>query len=143
MTRHPCAFHADRYAEGVKHRTLKHWLLLIALVMRFAVPGGFMLDPANAAGPALIACEGQGTLFAATPVQAAMDSHHGHQQRLPAHPDCSYSPLAAVGDVPPVVVLAPWLRGPPVMVQPSAGLPTRALRRASLPPPSTGPPVVD
>ena len=112
-------------------------LLLFALLMRVLVPAGFMLDPADAAYPTLVACDGQGPIFAAPPHHSHQHANHG---RAGEHGDCPYSAAAGAGEVPseppglsaiipPVSFLA--TPGPDHRYRPSA---------AAALPPATGPP---
>ena len=115
-------------------------LVLIALLMRLVLPSGFMLDAASASSPTLIACDGQGPLFAA-PGHAAHQHHHGPRGAA-SHGDCPFSSHAGHADKPADAI------APPATASPSTPAPTFAARPHYRPapaapaPPSTGPPAL-
>ena len=112
---------------------------LLALIVRLAVPIGFM--PAAGAA-ALIPCPAQTNM-------PALPQMHGMHHDAPAHHDhdggrqsCPFAGVAAVADfaapvipllLPPLAIALAILR--PVAVSPGLGL-------AAPPPPKTGPPVL-
>ena len=114
----------------------RRFLLLIALLMRVAVPSGFMIDAGHAATPALVACDGSGPLFKA----AAGHHHQGtSHQGTAAHGDYPFAGTGSLSHTatpaaPSAIPLARQFLAPavpPLRHRPHSTAP---------PPPSTGPP---
>lgn len=116
------------------------WLLLCAMLMRALVPSGFMLDETIGAGPALIACDGKGAMFGASPTMHHGD-HHDGQRGTPGNGDCPLSSSGAIDTPPPILFTATVER---TLVQPRRVAEAQAYRpsAAAAPPPSTGPPLI-
>jgi len=117
--------------SGLRIRSFALLALLAALLMRAAIPAGYMLVPADGL-PQIVPCTGTGP---------AMPHHGGGHDR---HDRNSETPCAFASVAPPALPAAPPLLAPP----PATPLPftadaaeTLAPRlRAILPPPATGPP---
>jgi hypothetical protein len=121
-------------------------VLLMALVLRLAVPAGYMLDPAGTS-LALIPCP-QVSIATEAAVHSEHEGGRHHGQPAPGEPathsqsPCPYAALAA-----PVLPPAPALFVPPRQVVEAAALPSLAAAPAiaalaAPPPPSRGPPSV-
>jgi hypothetical protein len=117
--------------KGLRARSFALLALLTALLMRAAIPAGYMLAPADGL-PQIVPCTGTGP---------AMPHHGGGHDR---HNQGSETPCAFASVAPPALPDAPPLLAPP----PAAPLPFAAITaetlaprlRAILPPPATGPP---
>ena len=117
--------------SGFHARSFALLALLTALLMRAAIPAGYMLAPADGL-PRIVPCPG----FA-----SAMPHHGGGRER---HDRGSDVPCAFATVAPPALPGEPPLVAPPPAMPPSfaaAEAETLAPRlRAILPPPATGPP---
>jgi hypothetical protein len=131
---------------GLASRRLAALLLIAAaLLMRIAVPGGWMPD-ASAHGWRIIPCSGMAPAGHAHPAMAGMANHidagqapakHDHASESP----CDFAAAAQAASLPDFVPApAPGFEARPAV--PPARLPDSVPGRglAAPPPPSTGPP---
>ncbi|HYD37514.1 MAG TPA: hypothetical protein VEA60_07865 [Allosphingosinicella sp.] len=108
-------------------------MLALVLLSRTLIPAGYMIAPAGG-WAVLTPCEG--------PAFAAAADHRGHHPPAKPEPPCAYAALAS----PPLPPAAPLFAAP--VLAPEVGTPAwlapspAPAGSASLPPPSTGPPVL-
>ena len=118
---------------------LRHWLVLFALVMRVAIPSGFMITPvaAPASAPVFVPCDGHGSLFG-----TAHDPRHRHPgQSGPAnHSECPYSSATGAADLPGSLPSAPVIDFLRAMHGGAPSVDAFSPSPAASPPPATGPP---
>jgi hypothetical protein len=135
---------------GDARRSLALGVLLFALLVRLAVPAGFMVAPAGS-GWALVACpDARATFVAIAPVEHHAEAGHhatGHEpepranDRGPSDP-CPYAALSAPVMPPLPLMVAAVLLPVPNALTPALPEAELAIGPAAAPPPARGPPVL-
>jgi hypothetical protein len=118
-------------------------LLLLALLLRAAIPAGMMLAPAPAAGlPRIVPCPGTIPALGATSHHGA--GHHAPDDRQPgpAPSPCPFAVLSLAAAPPAPLVLAAPPMPPPVPAAPKPVWHVPEPDAAALLPPATGPPAL-
>jgi hypothetical protein len=107
-------------------------LLLVALLIRAAIPAGMMVAPGTAGMPTIVPC------FGVAPAPSA--SHHGNGHHQPAPAPCPFGVLLfpALPAAPPALAAAPLPAPAPEAPVPQWHVPVPDF--AALLPPATGPP---
>lgn len=105
--------------------------MALALLVRLAIPGGFM--PAAAPGGLMVTiCTGQGVMSASLP--------DGHHEDHPSRTECPYGALAAAVDIALMIPMATAM----AVLRTPATVPVRkaapAIGPPAPPPPAIGPP---